>query len=889
MNSELQSQAAGFPAPPAPPPGKLKIFLGMCAGVGKTFAMLQVAQRELDAGRDVVVGWVETHGRTETQELLDRLPFHPRRTLSHRGVMLQELDLDGLLVRRPSLVVVDELAHTNAPGSRHTKRWQDVRELLDSGISVLTALNVQHLESRSDVVREITGVDVRETVPDSVLELADEIQLVDITPADLRLRLETGKVYLGENARAAARNFFREENLAALREIALRVAAEHTGDVLREAMRDRGIGGPWKADDRLLVSVGPSPHSEGLIRWTRRMAGALNASWMAVSVETDDPLAPADLARLTRHLSLARSLGAEVLTIPGADPVETLLRLAREQNVTQIVVGKSLVPPWRNWLTGGSFPRRLIRKSGRIDVCVVQTELPGGLAKSPARATPATPDGHTGMAAAVVGTALLTVLFLGLARFIGHAAVAPLYLLWIVVAGLRFPRRVVLAVAVLSALLWNFLFIPPVHSFSIGSFHDVAMYAVFMGVALAVGNLTYRLKRAEVEERKRERRTAALLEMARSTALTLEPGLGLEAAVALVAKLLHSQVALTLRTRQRELSPLPVPGSTLELTEKERGVAEWAFGRKLTAGRFTDTLPDAAALHLPLTGCAGVYGVLSVRPLDDHGYALGERDLLEALASLMASILEKEHLIESMREMEVLAASEDLQRALLDSVSHEIKTPLAALRTGVDALSLHLPDLSPAAAEVMQEIRRALRRLQRVIENLLDMSRIQARAVKLRLDWVEVPELVEAARALVGDALEAHIVEEELPTNLPMVRVDRALVEQCLANLLLNAAAWGPPGSPVTVRAAEADGWLVLSVLDRGPGLKPGDERRVFEKFYRSPGSPAGGAGLGLSIVKGFAQAHGGTVDAANRPEGGACFQLRLPIGEPPSEWSASP
>ena len=884
MTSDPNSVSSS-PFETLPARGRLKLFLGMCAGVGKTYAMLQEARRELSVGRDVVIGLVETHRRAETEALACDLPTQPRRKISNRGVEIEEMDLDGLLARKPALVVVDELAHTNAPGSRHARRWQDVRELLNAGISVLSALNVQHLESRADIVREITGTTVRETVPDPVLELADEIQLVDLTPADLLARLGEGKVYLGDQARSAAKNFFREENLSALREIALRVAAEHTGDTLREAMRDRGIDGPWKAGDRLLVSVSASPGSEVLIRRARRMAGALNATWLAVSVEPDEPLGPADLARLTRHLSLARTLGAEVMTVAGPDPVEALLRVARENNVSQIIAGKSREPLWRAVLQGGSFPRRLIRRSGRIDVCLVDASDAATTASSPRPAAAAVSAGH--WFAALGGTALLTGLGLALHHVLGHPGVAPLYLLWIVVAGLRFPRRVVLTVAVISALLWNFLFIPPLYSLTIGSLQDVAMYATFVGVALAVGSLTYRLRRAEQAGRKRERRTAALFELARRTALSPEPDPGLISALAFVQELLSCRAAVTLREPSRRLAPAPVSASTLDLSEKERGVVEWVFANRMPAGRFTDTLPDAEALHVPLSGRAGVYGVLSVQPLGSRVYTLDERDLLEALASMTAAILEKDHLLEAVRLAELTQASEDLHRSLLDSVSHEIKTPMAALQTGMDALDLHLRPGGPAVGEAVREIRGALRRLRRVIDNLLEMSRIQAGVVKPRLDWLEVGELFSGARELVGDALGAHTLVEEVEPDLPPVRLDRALVESCLANLLLNAAAWSPAGTTVMLRARREDGKLSLSVLDEGPGLPPGQERRVFEKFYRAPGAPAGGAGLGLSIVRGFVQAQGGSVEAANRPEGGAHFRLRFPLETPPPEWNA--
>ncbi|HEY8241095.1 MAG TPA: DUF4118 domain-containing protein, partial [Kiritimatiellia bacterium] len=476
--------------------GKLKIFFGMSPGVGKTFAMLLEARREKQAGVDIVIGVVETHKRKETEALLQGLPVMQRRRVSYRGVELEEMDLDAILARRPRLVLVDEAAHTNAPESRHPKRYQDIEELLEAGISVYTTLNVQHLESRADVVRQITGAGVQETVPDSLFEQADEIQLVDLTPDDLRARLAEGRVYIGETANVAAKNFFRPENLTALREMALRVAAEHTDSALRDAMRDRGISGPWKAGERLLVGVSTSPSSESLIRWTRRMAGALNCSWMAVCVEGDTPLGEDDKNRLTRHLALARQLGAEVMTVTGQDPAETLVRVARENNVTQIVVGKTQEPWWRQALRGGSLAQQLIEHSGFIDVYVVQPDkiLPAAPRVRPVQPPPSRRDWAE--AAAVTGA--LTVVFLLLSRATGYYAIGPLYLLWVVMASLRFRRRVALAVGASCAILWNFLFIPPRFTFIINTFHDAAMFFMFFVVSIVIGHLTTRLRASEI-------------------------------------------------------------------------------------------------------------------------------------------------------------------------------------------------------------------------------------------------------------------------------------------------------------------------------------------------------------------------------------------------------
>lgn len=857
-------------------PGQLKVFLGMCAGVGKTYAMLQEARRELHAGKDLVVALVETHGRKETEALLEGLPQIPRRKTTYREITLEELDIDAVLNRKPQLAIIDEAAHTNAPDSRHPKRHQDIEELLAAGISIYTTLNIQHLESRSDIVRQVTSVTVHETVPDSLLEEADEIQVVDLTPEDLQERLAEHKVYLGQMAEIAAANFFRTENLTALREMTLRVAAEHTDRTLRDEMRARGIDGPWKAGERLMVCIGTSPHYEGLIRWTKRIAGAIDCSWIAAYVETDLPIGKTDTEQLTANMSLARQLGAEVIIASGHNVAQTLLRVARENNVSQIVIGKSIEPWWHSMMHGGSLAQQLIRQSGLIDIYIVQPEKEQAFRKGLIIGAISGSLKQWLVASGI--TALITALFLAFAKTIGYAAIGPLYLLWIVIAGLRFPRSVVLAIAACSALLWNFLFIPPKYTLDISNFHDVTLFLMFFVVALAIGQLTAKLKAKELYEQKRERRTRALYELAEKVALAPELKDGLETGARMVEDLLNSKIALTLRLPDRTLSPQPHPAGTLQLSTKEQSVAAWVFSRGLPAGRFTDTLADAAALHLPLQSHTGIYGVLSVQPNGDKTYDISERELLEALGGLIAAILEKDHFIQAFSRAEVIEASEHLKRALFDSVPHELKTPLAALKTGFETL-LHLTKPGKAEEkEAIEEVRHSLKRMEIVINNLLDMTRIQAGVVKPKLEWADIEDVINEAVEMAGDALLGRNIIIKVDAGLPTVMIDQALIEQSVCNLLINAAAWSPPASEISIRSALKEGKLEITVSDRGPGILSHDLGKVFEKFYRSANAPTGGTGLGLSIVEGFVNAHGGTVEARNRPEGGAEFSINLPI-----------
>ncbi len=862
-------------------PGRLKIFLGMCAGVGKTYAMLQDAREELKAGKDVVAALVETHGRKETQSLLEGLPQIPRLKSRYRGIDLEEMDLDAVLSRHPKLVLVDEAAHTNIPGSRHPKRYQDIEELLAAGISVYTTLNVQHLESRADVVRQITAVPVNETVPDSLLEKADEIQVVDLTPDDLRERLAEKKVYLGPIADIAAVNFFKAENLTALREMTLRVAAEHTDKSLRDEMRVRGINGPWKAGERLMVSIGTSPYYDSLIRWTRRVAGALDCGWIAVYVETDTQLTKAETDSLTANLSLARQLGAEIITVAGHNVAQTLLRVARQSNVSQIVIGKSQEPWWHAMMHGGSLAQQLIRQSGLIDIYIVQPDKSGPETKAPQQIKiSGTPQAWL-TAGAVTG--LLTLAFFIFSKNLGYGAIAPIYLLWVVIAGLRFPRSVVLAVAACCALLWNFLFITPKYTFAIGNVHDATMFIMFFVVSLAIGQLTAKLKTKEIAEQKRERRTAALYELAKQAALAPELDAGLTAGARLIENLLNSRIAITLRKPDRTLSPESHPASSLALEPKEYSVAAWVFTRGLPAGRFTDTLTGSAALHLPLQARTGIYGVLSVQPIRDKSFDISERDLLEALTGLMAAILEKDHFIQAFSRAEVIEASEQLHRALFDSVPHELKTPLAALKTGFESLLYLTKPESSKAREAAEEVSQALQRMQIVINNLLDMTRIQAGVIRPKLEWADVEDLAHSAIELASSALSQHKIKLDIGADILAVKLDQALIGQSLYNLLINAANWSPPQTAITIKAEIKEGRLKLVVQDEGPGIPVQDLTRVFDKFYRAAGAPTGGTGLGLSIVSGFVRAHGGTVTAANRPEGGAEFIIDLPVESSPT------
>ena len=868
--------------------GRLKVFLGMCPGVGKTFAMLEAARRELAEGRDVVAGYIVTHGRRETDALVAGIPQIPRLNMEYRGMSLDELDIDAMLARHPQLALVDELAHTNAPGSRHPKRYQDVIELLDAGIDVFTTLNVQHVESRADTVRDITGAEIQETIPDSVLDQA-EIELVDLPPDELLKRLAEGRVYVAERAQAAAKGFFKQGNLFALRELALRLAAEHVGQNVRDYLAARQIGGPWKSGQCLLVGLSPSPLSESMARWTRRMSDSLQAPWIAVYVDTGGTLSEADQARLQKNLTLARELGAEVITTGDQDVVTALLRVARQHNVTQIVVGK----PAGRWSLAGWFGQsalhRLIQESGQIDIHCVRAESNAPdtravISRHLFRSSPRQYMSALGMVGAT------TALNFFVSKWTGHYTPSLVYLLSIVGLALFVGRGPILLAATVSALLWNYYFLPPLYTFYITSVQDALMFCTFFAVALVMGQLTARLRAQRQADREREARATALYLLTRELAEGKDLAELLGIVVGEVGKVFAAKVAVLLPEPDQPEQIVAYPFGTLEVTEKEQAVALWVYRNDKPAGRTTDTLPSARALYLPLVAPAGCLGVIGLELRDEKLLSLQQRNLLESFIRQIALVLDRQRLRDAEQSATVLAESERLSKALLNSVSHELRTPLAAITSAASSLEelSHHSDGTTRNA-LIAEIREASQRLNRLVGNLLDMTRLESGRMQLRLDWCDVTDLVSVVLKQLERELAGHPVTLALEPKLPLLRIDFVFLQQALANLLLNAALHTPPGTPIRVGAAVRDQELQLVVADSGPGIPPEAFSQLFEKFYRAPGAPAGGSGLGLSIVKGFVEAHGGRVQAENRAGGGAQFTIHLPLGEAPPPPPAEP
>lgn len=854
--------------------GRLKIFFGMCAGVGKTYAMLQEAHMLIAEGRDVVTGYVETHDRSETQALMEGLDQIPRKIITYRDVAVPEFDLDAVLQRRPDIALVDELAHSNVPGSRHPKRYQDVMELLDHGINVYTTLNVQHLESRAGTVGEITGASVRETVPDSILETAKEIELVDISPQELLKRLAEGKVYTPESSKQAVRHFFRQSNLTALREMSLRVTAEHVDRQLQDSMKSDRISGPWKSGERLMVAVSWSPFSASLVGWTKRMAATMNASWIAVYVDTSTRLSVNQSAQLTANLRLAQELGAEVLMVSSEDAVEGLLDAAHQRNITQIVVGKSAQSRLRTLFKGGSMVDRLIRHSGTIDIYVVREDA----IHEPAVKTWKMPRLSVGRqyAAAAIAVAIAVSILYTLTPFIQYQSVGMLLLFIVTLLSLRLGRGPVLFAAALSALLWNLMFIPPLFTFHIARPEDWLILGMYFIIAVVTGALTTKIRRKEEAVRKREERAVALYTVSRALASADSVDAIVRIAVEQIGRFFDADIAVFLR-RDREW--VRHHASTMAFAGKEEPVVRWVAENLKPAGQFTDNLPLFPAHVQPLATSRDVYGVVCVQFRKAQVFTLEQESLLDNFVGQIASAIERELFHEQRQQEKLAVLSERFYQTLLNSVSHEFRTPLAVISGASGSLldrNVELPEKSRQA--LVNEIHEASARLNRLVEKLLDMSRIESGKINPKLEWCDVSDLFNALQRRYALDLADHRVAFTLSPDLPLVYVDAGLVEQAVGNLVENAARYTPADTKIEIKAFVSSGMLVSTVQDEGPGFPPESLPHLFEKFYRIPGTAPGGTGLGLSISKGLIESLHGNISAANLPAGGAVFTVALPV-----------
>ncbi|HBK06987.1 MAG TPA: two-component sensor histidine kinase [Acetobacteraceae bacterium] len=859
--------------------GRLKIFLGAAPGVGKTYEMLTAAQARRQEKTDVVIGVVETHGRTETEALTAGLETMPRRTIQYRDHTLTEMDLDAILVRRPELVLVDELAHTNAPESRHPKRYLDVEELLAAGIDVYTTLNIQHVESLNDVVARITRIRVRETVPDSVIERADDIELIDLTPDDLIQRLKEGKVYVPAQAERAVRHYFQPGNLTALRELALRRTAQRVDNQMVDYMRSHAIEGPWPAGERVLVCVQGGPKASATVRHAKRLADQLRAPWTAISVETLRASGSTGDS-VVEALRLAQRLGGEPVLIPGQDVAGAVIDYARANNVTHLIVGKSDRAWWRQILLG-SITQRLINRAGGINIHVIEVPAERADAASsppePQRAFEAKP-----YAIAALIVALAIPVGMVLHQWLGITNVALVFLTAILIGAVLHGLGPSLVACLLAMLAYNFFFLPPLYTFTISDPENVVALFFFAVVAVIASNLAARVRGQALSARLRARQTDDLYQFSRKLAAAVTLDDLLWATAHQIALMLKVRVVLLLPEGNTVAVRAGFPPEDM-LEDADLAAAKWSWEKDHIAGRGSDTLPGGKWLFQPLRTGRGPLGVAGIIR-DEAGPLLtpDQQRLLEALLDQAALAIERVNLARDLHLARLQVETDRLRSALLTSISHDLRTPLASILGSATSLRSQQAFLDgPTKEALLGTIIDESDRLNRFIGNLLDMTRLESGALKPRTSLNELSDVIGAALQRTAKILADHRVEVDLPANLPLVALDMVLFEQVLFNLLDNAAKHAPAGSLITISARNEDDTVELRIADEGEGIPEPDVARVFEKFYRAGGADRrrAGTGLGLAICRGFVESLGGTITAANRTDRrGAVFTITLPV-----------
>ncbi len=858
--------------------GRLKIFLGYAAGVGKTYAMLEAAHQRKAEGVDVVVGYVETHNRVETELLVTGLEVIPRRQLTYHNIQLTEMDIDAILSRKPQLVLVDELAHTNVPGSRHPKRHVDVEELLESGINVYTTLNIQHIESLNDVVAQITGTKVRETIPDSVIDAVTDIELIDLPPDELIKRLQDGKVYIPDQAQRAIDKFFRKGNLTALRELTMRRAAERVDDQMRAYMHTRAIPGPWPAGERLLVCISPGALGERMIRTARRLADELKAEWFAVYVETPDQvhLSQEQRDQVAGSLRLAEELGARTISLPGQSVADTVMEYAHRHNVTKVIAGKPNHSRWIEFLRG-SVVDQLIRLSGPIDVYVINSEAEPQTRKIVEGWRPHRPLGRYLLALLLLAGA--TGLSALIAPYISPTNLVVIYLLAVVFAAVYLGRGPAILTSILGVATFDYFFVPPHLTLAVSDTEYLLTFLGLLAVGLVISQLTFLVREQAEAARQREVQTVALYELGRDLTETA----GLEAVT-------QTAIAHVGQTFSREVAIfLPVAGilkvyatsAELGVTDDDLAVASWSFEHRQPAGRGTDTLPEASMRYQPLKTLRGVVGVLGVKPSNpDRFLTRDQLRTLDAFANQIALAIERARLAEQTRQTEMLEITDKLQNALLNSISHDLRTPLVSITGALSSLTNEQVKLDePARRSLIETASEEADRLNRLVGNLLDMTRLESGAMHVKRDACDLQDLVGSSLEEIGPRLGNRSITVEVPDTLPLVSMDFVLIQRVLVNVIDNGLKYSPSDSPIEIRAQMAGAFVEITVADHGVGIPQEDLTRIFDKFYRvQRPDNVNGTGLGLAIGKGIVDAHGGFISAENRQGGGTIITIALPV-----------
>ena len=872
--------------------GKLRIYFGSSAGVGKTYAMLAAARKLKSEGRTVLVGVVETHGRVETAALLEGLEVLPPKPIEYRGKTLLEFDLDAALARHPQLILIDELAHSNVAGTRHPKRWQDVDELLAAGIDVFSTLNVQHLESLNDVVGGITDIRVWETVPDKVFDAADEVVLVDIPADELLARLKAGKVYVEQQAERAEQHFFRKGNLMALRELALRRTADRIeGDV--QAYRvDQSIESVWKTATALLTCVGPDAAAERVVRAAALLAGQLNTEWHAIYVETPSlqRLAAAKREKILANLNLAQQLGATTAVIANAQIAESIIAYARKNNLSKLVIGRD--PIRRLWPWQRSSGQKLAVLAPDIDLIEIgraeNSAEDGGResARPPRGADPETNDRRKVKRVryvwAAISCVVVTLISVPLAEHFENSNIVAIFILAVVLVAVRLGRGPAALAAVLNVCAFDFFFVPPRLSFAVSDVQYLLTFFIMLAVGLITGQLTAGLRFQARVASHREERAGSLYEFARDLSGAVQVEQVVKISDDSIQRAFRASAALLLPdARGRLIATMPNADARLAI---EIGTAQWAFDRGQPAGFGTDTLPGSEVLYIPLRAPTKARGVLAVKAHNRRLLRIPEqRQLLDTFAALIAIALERVHYVGLAQDALLKMESERLRNSLLAALSHDLRTPLTVLVGLAESMALTAPKLSSVQQETAQAIQDEARRMSTMVSNLLDMARIESGEVTLNLQWQPLEEVVGAALEAARAMLQRHSVVVQLPRDLPLVKIDAVLIERVLVNLLENVSKYTPPGSTVTLSAQVSGDQLEVSVADNGPGLPAGREEAVFQKFTRGEReSSTPGVGLGLSICRAIIESHQGRISAAQRPGGGAIFTFTLPLGTPP-------